>query len=176
MSYIYTMSLRQSILKKESFEELLTLKKKQTNFKSIQKVQLLETIKTNPEVLRSKTAKAFGISTRTQERWLKIYQEKGIEVLIAKQKNSKKSSIITAEIHQGLHRRVYSSNDCFRGYWDAQQWVQDTYGVEVTYFNLRAYMIKHFKTKLKKPRKSHYKKDEHAYESFLKTANTIQMD
>lgn len=170
------MSLRQSIIIKESLEELSSLKKKQINFKSIQKVQLLEVIKKSPKVLRSKSARAVGVSTRTQERWLKTYQENGIEVLIAKQKSSKKSSIITDEIHQGLHKRVYSSNDCFRGYWDAQQWVQDTYGVAVTYFNLRAYMIKHFKTKLKKPRKSHYKKDKQAYESFLKNPNTIQVD
>jgi len=30
-------------------------------------------------------------------------------------------------------------------------------------------MIKHFKTKLKSPRKSHYKKDQQAVNAFLKT-------
>jgi len=168
------MSLRQSIEIQESLEDLSLLKKQQNNLKSIEKLQLLELIKRNSGILRSDSASAIGISIRTQERWLKIYKEKGIEVFIAKQKSSKKSAIITSEIHEGLYKRVYESTNCFRGYWDAQQWVKDTYGVEVTYFNLRAYMIKHFKTKLKKPRKSHYKKNEKAYESFLKNANSIQ--
>lgn len=170
------MSLRQTLQIKESLEDLLILKKKQNNYKALQKLQLLELIKENPTLLRSETAKTIQISTRTQERWLKIYQEGGVEKLVAKRKSSKKSAIITDEIHQGLLKKVNSTSGCFLGYWDAQQWVKATYNVDVTYFNLRAYMIKHFKTKLKKPRKSHYKKDQQAYEAFLKNPHNIQVD
>ena len=36
-------------------------------------------------------------------------------------------------------------------------------------------MIKHFMTKLKVPRKSHYKKDEQAIEAFFKTARSAKL-
>ena len=45
----------------------------------------------------------------------------------------KKSKIITDEIHQGLSRRVNSSEKPFLGYSDAKDWVLSEYGVEITY-------------------------------------------
>ncbi|MGY0408373.1 MAG: hypothetical protein ACWIPJ_08480 [Polaribacter sp.] len=38
------------------------------------------------------------------------------------------------------------------------------------YNTLRTYLIRHFKTKIKVPRKSHYKKDDQAIEAFFKTS------
>ena len=46
--------------------------------------------------------------------------------------------------------------------------------VAVKYHWLSAYMIKCFKTKLKSPRKSHYKKDDQAVKAFLKTSCYIK--
>ena len=46
----------------------------------------------------------------------------------------------------------------------------------ISYTTLRNYMITNFKTKLKSPRKSHYKKDEQAIEAFKKTTVLIQED
>ena len=54
-------------------------------------------------------------------------------------------------------------------YWDAQKWVFDKYGVEIKYQRIREYLIQHFGTKLKVPRKSHYRKDVEAEKAFLKT-------
>lgn len=170
------MSLRQSIEIKESLESLLSLKKKQTNYKSIQKIRLLELLKSNTNMLREHSAKELGISTRTQERWLSTYLKKGLTNFIQAQTNSKKSKEITTEIHEGLAKRVNSSTDCFRGYWDAQLWVKEQFGKEIKYSTLRVYLIKHFGTKLKKPRKSHYKKDQVAVNNFLKNANITQVD
>ncbi|MCL5126869.1 hypothetical protein [Algibacter sp. L4_22] len=84
-------------------------------------------------------------------------------------KPKKKSKIITKEIHDGLSKRLNSNAHGFLGYWDAQQWVLSQYNVDVKYHLLRQYLIKHFKTKLKSPRKSHYKKDDQAVNTFLKT-------
>ena len=81
-----------------------------------------------------------------------------------------RSRIITPEIHKGLEVKVNSSTDPFLGYWDAQNWVNQTYGIDVKYHLLRQYLINHFKTKLKSPRKSHYKKDADAEKAFLKTS------
>lgn len=133
------MSLRQSIEIKESLEELLALKKKQTNYKSIQKIRLLELLKSNKDVLREFTAKELGISTRTQERWLSNYVKNGLFHFIKPQVNSKKSKEITPQIHEALANKVNSSTDCFRGYWDAQKWVKEQFGKDIKYATLRVY-------------------------------------
>lgn len=160
--------MRQHIIITESFEELLSLKKSQKTYSSIQKVQLLEQLKQDPTIARDLSSKQLGISLRTQERWIKRYVNSGINGLLAPRTSSKQSKVITEEIHQALKERLFSSKDCFLGYWDAHQWVVSTFSSNVSYHNLRAYMKKHFKTKLKSPRKSHYKKDEQAVEAFLK--------
>lgn len=162
--------MRQHIIITESFDELLDLKKVQSTFRNIQKVQLLELLKKSPTISRTLSSQEIGITLRSQERWLKLYIDSGIEGLLSIRTSSKKSKVITKEIHDGLAQRLGSSKDCFLGYWDAHQWVVSTYKVKVSYHNLRAYMKKHFKTKLKSPRKSHYKKDEQAVEAFLKTS------
>lgn len=160
--------MRQHIIITESFEKLLFLKKSQTTYSNIQKVQLLELLKKTPKLSRISSSKELGISIRTQERWLKLYIDLGINGLVSPRTSSKTSKVITKEIHEALEKKLTSSKDCFLGYWDAHQWVVSTYNVKVSYHNLRAYMKKHFKTKLKSPRKSHYKKDEQAVEAFLK--------
>lgn len=55
------------------------------------------------------------------------------------------------------------------GYWDAQQWILGEYGVEVNYQRVREYLIKHFGTKVKRPRKSHIDKDPNGEATFFKT-------
>ena len=165
------MSLRQSIKIKESLATLKKLKKKQTSYKSIQKIQLLELLKSTPDILREVSAKEIDISLLTQERWISNYLDNGIDKFIQAQINSKKSKEITPDIHKGLAKKVNSSTDCFRGYWDACEWVKKEFGKEVQYANLRYYLIKNFGTKLKKPRKSHYKKDQVAVDGFLKNPN-----
>ena len=112
----------------------------------------------------------LGIHIRTQERWLVKYKDQGVEFMLKDELKKIASKIITQQIHQGLENRVKNSNAPFLGYWDAQDFVYQQYGVQVKYHRLRQYLIKHFKTKLKSPRKSHYKKDEQAIEAFKKTS------
>ncbi len=82
---------------------------------------------------------------------------------------TRRSKIVTDQIHEALAQRVNSSSNPFLGYWEAQAWVEQEYGVQMTYHWIRKYLIQHFKTKLKSPRKSHNKKEEQAIEAFLKT-------
>jgi len=78
--------------------------------------------------------------------------------MISDQPKNKQSKIITSEIHLGLSQRVNDPLNHFLGYWDAQIWVNETYGIDIKYQRIREYLKQHFKTKLKSPRKSHYKK------------------
>ena len=152
------MSKRVEFTIKESIEELRKLRLKQKVLYKQRRLIWLELLKESTNITREKSSQKSAISLRTQERWIQRYISGGIEGLLTDAPNLKKSKIITDEIHQGLSRRVNSSEKPFLGYWDAKDWVLSEYGVEITYHWIRAYLIKHFKTKLKSPRKSHYKK------------------
>jgi transposase len=154
----------------EDVSELNLLRKKQSNFKFEKRIIWLIEIKNKRFKTRKSLADYLGITTRTGERWSQKYQTKGIDGLLSDQPKNLTSRIITPEVHKGLAERVNSSKHPFLGYWDAVQWVKSEYNIEVQYHNLRRYLIKHFKTKLKSPRKSHYKKDDKAVEAFLKTS------
>ena len=84
--------------------------------------------------------------------------------------NNRPSKIITTEIHDALNTKVNSSDVPLLGYWEAQQWIEEEFGVKIKYHWLRKYLITHFGTKLKSPRKSHHIKDDQAVEAFKKTA------
>ncbi len=125
-------------------------------------------MKTNKFKTHRLIAAYLGICRQTLVLWITRYRKLGIEGILLNATRAKKSKIITPETHQGLSEKLKDAKHSLRGYWDAQQWVLSHYGVEVKYHWLSAYMIKHFKTKLKSPRKSHYKKDDQAVKSFLK--------
>lgn len=155
---------------KENKDVLKKLRREQTNIRFEKRVLWLLYIQDNKFKTRKELCEYLDISPRTQERWTKQYVNNGIEALLSDLPKNKKSKIITAEIHKGLEERLNASDKGFLGYWDAQQWVISQYGVQVKYHWIRQYLIKHFKTKLKSPRKSHYKKDDQAIDAFLKTS------
>ena len=155
---------------KESPSELSSLRKKQTLYRIEKRVIWLLELQKGKFKSRKDLATYLGINLRTQERWILRYLSGGIDELLTDKPKNIKSRIITPDIHQGLSKRVNSSEQPFLGYWDAVQWVKNKYNVDVEYHNLRRYLIQHFKTKLKTPRKSHYKKDDKAVDAFLKTS------
>ena len=153
----------------ESLDFLKKLKNKQKTLKGQKRIACLLLLKNEEFKTQQELANYLGIQRRTLSTWLNLYRNKGIKGLELKITRKKKSKIITSEIHQGLLKKVNDSNNPLLGYWDAQRWVMDNFNVSVQYHWLRVYMIKHFKTKLKSPRKSHYKKDQQAVNAFLKT-------
>ncbi len=153
----------------ESLTELKILLSRQKTLKGEKRVKSLIYIKMNKFRTRQEVSDFLGIHIRTLERWLNNYKLAGINELLYDKPKNKRSRIITSEIHQGLAKRVNDPHNPFLGYWDAQIWVNKKYGVDVKYQRIREYLKQHFKTKLKAPRKSHYKKDEQAEKAFLKT-------
>jgi transposase len=153
----------------ESLSELKGLASKQKTLKAEKRVKSLIYIKLNKFKTRQEVSDFLGIHIRTLERWIHNYKSSGINQMVCDKPKNKQSKIITPEIHKGLEQRVNNPHTPFLGYWDAQIWVNETYGVDVKYQRIREYLKQHFKTKLKAPRKSHYKKDVEAEKAFLKT-------
>jgi len=143
---------------KESLSELKKIRSIQPSLFKQKRVDCLIYLKASKFKTRLALSNYLGVHIRTQERWLVKYQKKGILFMLSDKPKNKPSKIITTEMHQGLATRVKNSEAPFLGYWDAQEWVYQQYGVQIKYHWLRQYLIKHFKTKLKTPRKSHYKK------------------
>lgn len=154
----------------ESLSDLKNLQRKQRNIKSEKRVLCLILLKEKKFKTQKELAKHLGVCRQSLVFWLTKYRRLGISGILIKPNREKKSKFITEEIHKGLEERVNSSEQAFLGYWDAQKWVNEKYDVEIKYHCLRKYMIKHFKTKLKSPRKSHYKKDAEKVKTFLKTS------
>ncbi|PQB03298.1 hypothetical protein BST83_00370 [Polaribacter filamentus] len=153
----------------ESLIELKELVSKQTTLKGEKRVKSLIYIKTKKFKTRQEVSASVGVHIRTLERWVETYKLFGIDQMISDKPKNKQSKIITSEIHLGLSQRVNDPLNPFLGYWDAQIWVNETYGIEIKYQRIREYLKQHFKTKLKSPRKSHYKKNVEAEKAFLKT-------
>lgn len=150
-------------------QELIKLKRSQTDLQSEKRIECLLLLKSKRFSTQKLTADYLGISRQTIVRWITAYNKDGIAGILPKKTRDKKSKIFTAEIHKGLADKVSNAQDPLLGYWDAQRWVLENFGVQVNYHWLRQYLIKHFKTKLKTPRKSHVKKDDKAVQAFLKT-------
>jgi len=167
--YFYSMGKKATINISESVLELKKLLLKQKTLKTEKRVKSLIAIKSEQFETRQAISDYLGVHIRTLERWLNNYKSGGIINMLSDKPKNKASKIITSEIHQGLSQRVNDAHNPFLGYWDAQNWVKEHYNVDVKYQRIREYLIQHFKTKLKTPRKSHYKKDEHAEKAFLKT-------
>jgi transposase len=129
----------------ESSSELKKLLLKQKTIKGEKRIKCLLEIKSIRFDTRQDLADYLLVHIRTLERWVNDYR------------------------HGGLEQRVNDPHNPFLGYWDAQIWIKQEYDVDVKYQRIREYLNQHFKTKLKTPRKSHYKKDEEAEKAFLKT-------
>lgn len=153
-------------------EELSELRQKLQSAKN-QKVKLklksLIILKANPDKKQEDIANHLCIGYSTLKRWYRNYRIQGLNAFLRVVPTGVRKSVVSKEIHEALKEKLYDSSDPLLGYWHAVLWVESTFNVSIKYQTIRKYMIKHFNTKLKVPRKSHYQKDDQAIEAFLKT-------
>ena len=159
-----------SIIKvKEELEELKTLRNREKNHRLKTRIQSLILTKENKFKTREELAIHLGVGASSLFRWIKVYNKSGIEAMLKISNGGVRRKSITKEVHKGIEEKLKDSKNPLLGYFDAVQWVKEVYSIEYKYNTLRTYMIRNFKTKLKTPRKSHYKKDDQAFEAFKKT-------
>lgn len=163
MARISTLSISESI------EYLTSLLKKETHSKNKDRLRVLIYIKENRFSTREKLSNYLGVTRRTIERWLGRYRKGGIETMLSSNKRNRKSQLITQNIHDALEQRVMDSEQGFSSYIEARRWISSEFDLDLKYNTVREHLIRHFKTKIKSPRKSHVKKDKQAVEAFLKT-------
>jgi len=154
-------------------ESLSTLKTRRKNEKSQKKkLRLLSLILTKEKRFsrRVDLAEYLGVNIDTLNKWTKKYKESGLEGLITINSGGKRREVIPKSIHKEIENKLNDSNNPLQGYTDAVSWIKQEFGYQIKYHTVRAFMIRNFGSKLKIPRKSHYKKDEEAFETFKKTS------
>lgn len=109
----------------------------------------------------------LNVSESSLRRWAKVYSESGLEEMLKISNGGKRREVVTCDIHDALKIKLNDSHNPLQGYTDAVLWVEHKFNRKIKYNTLRTYMIKQFGSKLKSPRKSHYKKDPDA-EAFFK--------
>ncbi len=154
---------------KEELEYLKRLRKKENNHRLKTRIQSLILTKEKKFKRRIDLANHLGVGIASLDRWTRVYKEAGLNAMLTISNGGARRNCVPQEVHEGLAQKVYDSNNPLLGYWDAVDWVREKYGLNIKYNTLRTYLIRHFNTKLKTPRKSHYKKDEQAIEAFKKT-------
>lgn len=170
------MRKRRVIEIKEDLPTLKKLKRVQKNLRTEKRAYALICLKESKFSTYQELADHLYIHMRTLEKWLSQYESEGLEGFLTSKPKRKGSKIINEAMHQGLKSRVEDPNNPFLGYWDAQNWLNETFSASVEYHRVREYLIQHFKTRVKRPRKSHIKKDPQAKEAFFKTAQHLQQD
>jgi len=154
----------------ESLDYLKSLRGKVDNYRSSKRLDCLILLHSNDYNRLEDLASELKVNVTTIRRWLNKYKNEGILLFLKKDTRNRSSSIITAEIHEGLKKRLEDPENSFNGFWDAQQWVKQTYGVEVNYKSLWSHITQKLNGRLKIPRKSNIKKDSEASVEFFKTA------
>jgi transposase len=163
------MSRKSTIIINESDEQLQSLYNKEDNYRIRQRLKCLIYTKGNKFKGQLELSNHLGVDYATVKRWLKQYREEGVDSLASIKTGGNRKSIIDSSIHESLSEKLNNSSEPLLGYWDVVLWVKKMHGIDIKYNTLRTYLIRHFKTKLKSPRKSHYKKDEQAIIAFKKT-------
>ena len=154
---------------KESFSELKLAQRKEKNPKK--KLRILSLILTKEEkfLRRVDLAKYLGVNITTLNKWTNKYKDSGLKGMLEMKSGGKRREIVPASIHKEIEDKLNDFSTPLQGYNDAVLWIKQEFGYDIKYHTLRAFMIRNFGTKLKVPRKSHYKKDEVAFEAFKKT-------
>jgi transposase len=155
---------------KESFLELKSAQRKEKNLKK--KLRILSLVLTKEEkfLRRVDLAKFLGVNITTLDKWTDKYRDSGLKGMLEMKSGGKRRETIPASIHKEIEAKLNDSSAPLQGYNDAVLWIRQEFGYELKYHTVRAYMIRNFGSKLKIPRKSHYKKDEVAFEAFKKTS------
>ena len=165
------MGKKADIVIKESVEELDILYKKTRDYKKKLRIKSLILTKTNKFSTRLELSNHLGIGLRTLFDWTNKYQKQGLNSMLSSTSGGARNSVVSDSIKKSLESKLNNSLAPLQGYHDAVLWVKKKHNIAMNYHTLRSFMIVNFGTKLKQPRKSHYKKDEVAFEVFKKTSD-----
>lgn len=155
----------------ESLEDLKRIKSKQTKLYLEKRVTAIVYLKEEKYKNQQELSSILGVHERTLQTWLATYRSRGLKGLLEPKSHEVNSQFITTEMHDDLLRRLGSADSSFAGYREAVNYINSKYSQDIGYHVVRDYMINHLESRVKRPRKSHIKKDLKVVDAFLKTSH-----
>ncbi len=153
----------------ESEKELRLLLNKTTTDRLRGRLKALILIKSGKVEYQSELASKLGFTEKTIREWLKRYQSYGLSSLITLRVGGNRKLSFGESTKDFITQRLSDPQTTITSYVELQQLILDNCGEEINYKTLYGYCTRHFNSKLKVSRKSHYKKDDQAIEAFKKT-------
>lgn len=153
---------------KESLTQLRQLQKGQPNKRL--RIQMLVLIKEKKQQTKDGLASALGVSNKSIHIWRHNYLKGGIELLLEDKRGGNKVAQITPAMSLRIEKRLSNPKEGFKSYVEAQQWINEQYGLSMEYQAVNKFLKRKFNTKLKVARKSHIDKDAADEAVFKKSA------
>ena len=132
------------------------------------RARMLYLIKHDGIINKFELGTALSVSPDTVQRWRTSYRQGGLALLLEDKRGGTRPAQITAEAHNALEQRLSSPTGAFRSYIEAQEWINNEFGLEMEYQAVNKYLKRHFGAKLKVARRSHVDKDPAAPAVFKK--------
>ena len=165
------MSHSKTLTIKESVKVLLHPRKSSSDTVN-KRLQMLIAIKRNKGGSLSKRVlgQLIGVDPNSITAWKKLYEQEGISGIMSDGRIGFKPSVISAEEHKKIEKKLKDPKNGIRGYTELLDWVKQELSKDIKYITLLKYSERHFGSKIKVARKSHVKKDNLAVEAFKKTS------
>ena len=141
----------------ESVKDLKVLLRKCKKKHETQRLTVLYLLKSGQAKNRVQVAKCLGVDRMSVGQWLRAYETGGLEKLLERGYAPGRVSILT-EAQQVLLRSELQKPEGFQSYVEIQQYIAETFGIEMTYKTVYARVHDKWGAKLKVPRPSHVKK------------------
>ena len=158
---------------KEELKELHYLLKQQQTISRKVKIKLLILLKEQPSDYQYpyQLSEKLNYTRKTIAGWVKLYNEDGINRFLMGNyvRVKEEQRTITEKISNSISSLLENQQTTITSYVELQKWIYDNHQQKVQYSALYYHCRKHFKSRLKVPRKSHHKKDEEAVSFFKNT-------
>ena len=141
----------------ENVEELKVLLRNSKQVHQTQRLSALYLLQSGHAKHRTQVAELLGVHRATVGQWLAAYETGGLETLLDRRYAPGRVPALTEEQRADL-RAALQKPEGFQSYAQIQQYIADTFGVEMKYKAVYALVHDKWGAKLKVPRKSHIKK------------------
>ena len=141
----------------ESAEALKERLRQETRSRQKQRLQALYLLKSGQAHSRTQVGQLLGVSRRTVGEWLERYEKEGLERLLQLDTHTNRAYSLTPEQEAQLREKL-SEPEGFSSYGAVQDWINQTFGLSLTYHTARQIARYRLGAKLKVARKSHTKK------------------
>ncbi len=141
----------------ESAEALKERLRQEPRSRQKQRLQALYLLKSGQAQSRMQVGQLLGVSRRTVGEWLDRYEAEGIEGLLEIRTPSNRAYSLTESQEARLKQKL-SEPEGFPSYGAVREWINETFGLSLTYDTARQIARYRLGAKLKAARKSHTKK------------------